>query len=146
MALRDKLTARAQPYLEPGEQVQQVFCAYSGPSPYFAFLSSLIILFAGHYHIIVVSDRAVVVLDAGKFRSTFPKRLRIRGPRQVVMGDPVWPVGRDPAGSEVLRAQAVPQGRARRRGRRRLSLPPAGQPVLCPGRLMVATVTVRAVR
>ncbi len=88
MALRDKLATRAQPYLEPGEQVQQVFCAYSGPSPYFAFLSSLIILFGGHYHIIVVTDRAVIVLDAGKLRSTFPKRLRIRGPRQVVMGDP----------------------------------------------------------
>ena len=34
MALRDKLASRTQPFLEPGEQVTQIFAAQSGPNPW----------------------------------------------------------------------------------------------------------------
>ncbi|MDE9365248.1 hypothetical protein PZ938_06480 [Luteipulveratus sp. YIM 133132] len=87
MALRDKLVDRAQPYLEPGERVQAVFQAQSGPSPYWSFLTYLM-FFWFQPVIVVVTDRAVVVLNAGKLRVTFPKSLRLRGPREVWFGEP----------------------------------------------------------
>ena len=33
-SLREKLAERAGPYLQPGEQIQQVYMAQGGPSPY----------------------------------------------------------------------------------------------------------------
>jgi len=41
MSLRNKLAERARPYLAPDEQIQAVFIAQSGPSPYWAFLVGL---------------------------------------------------------------------------------------------------------
>jgi hypothetical protein len=86
LALRDKLRDRIQPYLEPGEEVHQVFLAQTGPSPYFALLSYWILLIAGGYRIVVVTDRAIIVLKAGKWRPAKPKSLLRRGPRQVRLG------------------------------------------------------------
>jgi hypothetical protein len=42
VSLQDKLAQRAQPYLEPGEQIQAVFMAQSGVSPHWAWLFGLI--------------------------------------------------------------------------------------------------------
>jgi hypothetical protein len=88
MALRDKLARRAAPYLEPGEQIQAVFLAQSGPSPYWILLSVLIVIFAAGYSIVVVTDRAIVVLRAGRMLPTFPKRVHLRGPRTVWFAQP----------------------------------------------------------
>jgi hypothetical protein len=81
MALRDQLAERSGAFLEPGEQVRQVFLAQSGPSPLFVLLSYWIVLFAGLYVIVVVTDRAIVVLRASKLRPTTPKTLLMRLPR-----------------------------------------------------------------
>ncbi|QXC63093.1 hypothetical protein KSP35_10090 [Aquihabitans sp. G128] len=86
MALRDKLAERAQPYLEPGEQVRHVFMGQTGPSPWFAALSSLIVLIAGKYFIFVVTDRAILVLNAGKLVPTKPKGIEARLPRATQLG------------------------------------------------------------
>lgn len=86
MALRDKLAERTQPYLEPGEQVRHVFMGQTGPSPWFAALSWLIILFAGEYFIFAVTDRAILVMKAGKFLPSKPKSLAARLPRQTQLG------------------------------------------------------------
>jgi hypothetical protein len=88
MALRDKLARRAAPYLEPGEQIQAVLLAQSGPSPYWIFLSSLVVLFGAGYVIVVVTDRALVVLRAGRMSPSFPKRVHSRGPRTVWLDQP----------------------------------------------------------
>ena len=88
MALRDKLARRAQPYLEPGEQVQAVFLAQSGLSPYWFLVSALAVVFAGGYAIVVVTDRSVVVLRAGRMLPTFPQKVHTRGPRAVYLGQP----------------------------------------------------------
>lgn len=42
MSLRDSLAQRARPFLEPGEQIQAVFMAQSGVSPYLLLLFGLI--------------------------------------------------------------------------------------------------------
>jgi hypothetical protein len=81
MALREKLRERAGPFLEPGEQVREVFMAQSGPSPLFALVSYWIVIIAGQYVIVVVTDRAVVVLKASKVRPSFPKSALLRLPR-----------------------------------------------------------------
>lgn len=86
MALRDKLRTRSQPFLDPGEQIQAVWLGQSGPSPWFAALSFWITLIAGHYHVVVATDRAIVVLDSGKLTPAKPKGLRVRGPRNVHLG------------------------------------------------------------
>ena len=86
MALRDKLRGRAQPYLEPGEQIQAVWLGQSGPSPYYMFLSYWIIIIGGHYKVFVATDRAILVLDAGKMTPAKPKRLRVRAPRHIQLG------------------------------------------------------------
>jgi hypothetical protein len=86
VALREKLAERTQPYLEPGEQVKHVFLGQTGPSPWFGFLSQLIILFAGKYYIFAVTDRAILVMSAGKFVPTKPKSIEARLPRQTQLG------------------------------------------------------------
>ena len=86
MALRDKLTERAQPYLEPGEQVRQVFMGQTGPNPFLAAISWLIILIAGEYFVFVVTDRAVLVLKASKWVPSKVKGLEARLPRTTPIG------------------------------------------------------------
>jgi hypothetical protein len=82
MALRDKLAERATPFLEPGEQIQSVFLAQSGASPYWVFLTYWIVILTAGYATIVVTDRAVVVLRNGRLTGSKAKSLLARLPRQ----------------------------------------------------------------
>lgn len=86
MALRDKLAERTNPYLEPGEEVRHVFMGQTGPSPFFAALSWIIILVAGEYFIFAVTDRAILVMKAGKLVPSKPKSLAARLPRSTQLG------------------------------------------------------------
>jgi hypothetical protein len=70
-SLREKLAARATPYLQPGEQVQQVYMAQGGPSPYWSFLTYLI-YFAVKPRIIVVTNSRILVLPAGRMSPSKP--------------------------------------------------------------------------
>ena len=55
MALRDKLRERAQPFLEPGEQIQVVFLGQTGPTPWLAgAFGAIIYMFIAKYRVIVV--------------------------------------------------------------------------------------------
>jgi hypothetical protein len=93
MSLREKLAQRAAPFLEPGETVQSIFVAQTGPSPYFFLLSIWIVVFGSHYYTIVATDRAMLVLRNGKFASANnPKKVHLRGPRNVWLGTPsgIW--------------------------------------------------------
>ena len=85
MALRDKLAARVQPLLEPGEQVQAVFVTQTGPSPYWVLLTTLI-FFTVKRRIIVATDRAVVVVRAGTMSGTTAKEVLARLPRATRFG------------------------------------------------------------
>lgn len=86
MALRDKLRDRVQPYLEPGEQVQQVFLASAGMNPSgAAMLGAIGVMLLTQQKIVVVTDRGIVVLKAGKWAPAKPKALEARGPH-IVLG------------------------------------------------------------
>jgi hypothetical protein len=112
------LAERARPYLEPGEQIQAVFRAQSGLSPYWVPLTCvafavvvicaptvlptvvgafwivyalgivfLIVFFRIHH--VVVTDRAIVVLDTLMpflLLANRPTRLRLRHPRNFYFG------------------------------------------------------------
>jgi hypothetical protein len=82
MALRDKLTQRVVPFLEPGEQIQAIFIAQSGACPYWSFLSSWIALLTRGYVTVAATDRAIVVLRNGWLTSSRPQSLQARLPRQ----------------------------------------------------------------
>src|ERR1051326_3875121 len=71
MAIREKMAQRAQPFLEPGEQVRQIFIGQTGPSPYFALLSYWIVILFGKYRMV---------------RPAKPKGLVKRIPRNTPLG------------------------------------------------------------
>jgi len=84
MALREKLVERVQPYLEEGEQVEQVFTAQSGPNPYWFFLT-WIIAFMVKYRIVAVTNKNIVVLESAK-TGYKPKALLAREPLATRLG------------------------------------------------------------
>ena len=80
MALREKLRARVQPLLEPGEQIQSVFLAQTGPNPSFMFLTWFV-FFWTKYEVIAVTDRRIAVFGASKLGPAKPKDLIASYPR-----------------------------------------------------------------
>jgi hypothetical protein len=85
MALRDKLAERAAPFLEPGEQVQEAFSALAGFSPWLRALGALAALLSKP-RIVVVTDKAVLVMRAGRLLGTRPLELLARLPRATRIG------------------------------------------------------------
>ena len=93
MALRDKLHERVQPYLQPGDQVEEVFLAQGGVSPWlnnglFGAIGALLLVPFTTRRVVVVTDQAIVVVEASKVTgTTLTKRGVIaRLPRQTVIG------------------------------------------------------------
>jgi hypothetical protein len=85
MALRDKLRERVQPLLEPGEEIQTVFTAQSGLSPYLYFVT-WIFAFWSKYVVIAATDRRIVVAKASAWRPTYPKEILETHPRETRIG------------------------------------------------------------
>jgi hypothetical protein len=85
MALRGKLSDRMQPFLEPGEQVQQAFLVQTGPSPWWMMLTTFIV-FATKWYVVAVTDRAIVIARSPWWVSTKPKELTARLPRATQLG------------------------------------------------------------
>jgi hypothetical protein len=85
IAIRDKIIANSQQYLEPGEQVQAAFGAQTF-NGYWAILSWLIVLFKNSYRAVVVTDRRILVLGTGKWSMADPKELIRVVPRATQIG------------------------------------------------------------
>jgi hypothetical protein len=85
MAIRDKYRANAQPYLEPGEQVQEAFGAQT-TSQYFALISYWIILLRNAYRVVVVTDRRILVCTAGRFQTAKVTGVELELPRATRIG------------------------------------------------------------
>jgi hypothetical protein len=91
MALRDKLRERVQPYLQPGEQVEQVFLAQGGMTPWLANGAfGLLGAMTATRRIVVVTSQAILVVEASKLTGTTPTKRGViaRLPRQTVIGPP----------------------------------------------------------
>jgi hypothetical protein len=87
MALRDKMVTRAQPFLQPGEQVQAVFGGQK-ITQWWVLLSALILLFANRYRTVVVTDRRILVLDGTRMSQTKVTGVLTEVPRAVQIGPP----------------------------------------------------------
>ena len=87
MALRDKLRANAAHVLQPGENIQSVFCAQT-TSQYFALISYWIILLSNAYRVVVVTDRRILVCSSGRLRMTPVKEVLREVPRNTRIGPP----------------------------------------------------------
>ena len=85
MAIRDKLRERVQPLLEPGEQVQAVIPCQTGPSPWFAALTYLYVLFGAKYWLLVATDRNLVAMRSSMWAMK-PKSVEQRLPRSTRIG------------------------------------------------------------
>jgi hypothetical protein len=97
MELRDKLRARAEPYLEPGETFQVGFTALSGPGPYLVLIAVifgvLLSLLTGRRYVrpfirnaqwtVVVTDRAILLLKSSGREEEF---IVTRLPRDTRLG------------------------------------------------------------
>lgn len=87
MALREKLRERAQGQLEPGEQIQGALMYQTGMNPWmFGVLGGVLGLIFTKYHILVATDRSIILLKANKFVPSKPKSLEGRIPRNTKVG------------------------------------------------------------
>jgi len=72
VAIQDRIAAAAAPFLEPGEAVQVAFVAQTASS-WWVLLGFVPFLLLNQYRCVVVTDRRILVLDAGRLTSTKPK-------------------------------------------------------------------------
>ena len=85
MAIRDKMRANAEPFLQPGETIQEVFGAQT-TSQWFALISYWIIIIKNSYRVIVVTDRRILVGRSGRFTTTPIKEVLRELPRSTRIG------------------------------------------------------------
>jgi hypothetical protein len=85
IAIRDKIIANSQQFLEPGEQVQAAFAAQTF-NQYWALLSWLIVLFKNSYRAVLVTDRRILVLGTGRWSMGTPKEVLRTLPRTTKIG------------------------------------------------------------
>jgi len=87
MALRDKMLKNAQPYLQPGEQVQAVFGAQTS-NQWWILLFGVWFLIKNRYRVVVATDRRIVILAGGVWTTTKVSGVAGELPRATVMGPP----------------------------------------------------------
>jgi hypothetical protein len=85
MAIRDKIIQKAQPLLQPGEQIQAVIPAQT-KSGWLGALGVLWLLLVNSYRPIVVTDRRILVTDSGRWSMGNPKSVVAEFPRQTRIG------------------------------------------------------------
>ena len=85
MAIRDKMRTNAQPYLQPGETIQEVFGAQT-TSGWFALISYWIIILSAAYRVVVVTDRRILVCKSGRMTTTPVKEVLHELPRTTRIG------------------------------------------------------------
>ena len=85
MAIRDKIAAQAQPYLQPGESVRGVLSGQTA-SQYLILVGYLPFLLVNKYRTVVATDRRILVLDSGSWSTTKAKSVVAELPRQQRLG------------------------------------------------------------
>lgn len=85
--IRDKIRENSQKFLEPGEQIEEVFAAQT-LSGWWSLLTWVIMLFMSPFRAVVVTDRRILVLKSGKFQAGSPKEVIRSLPRTTKIGPP----------------------------------------------------------
>jgi hypothetical protein len=86
MAIRDAMRASAAQFVEPGENVQEVFGAQTASPMMAPLIGWLIVLIVNRYRIVAVTDRRILVLDAGKWSQRKALSVVTELPRETVLG------------------------------------------------------------
>ena len=84
MGIRDQIQKNASKLLEPGETIQAVFSAQTGPNPNYAFITWLVAFFA-KYVTIIATDRRILLVKSsiwrrsavGEIIETYPRETRL---------------------------------------------------------------------
>jgi hypothetical protein len=87
VAIRERITEKVQPLLEPGEQVQAVIPAQT-KSGWLGALGFLWLMFVNRFRPIVATDRRIIVTDSGKAAMGNPKSIVASYPRSTQLGEP----------------------------------------------------------
>src|SRR6202042_1214568 len=86
MAVRDVMRASAAQFVEPGEPIEQVFGAQTASPLTAPLVGSLIALIINRYRIVAVTDRRILVLDAGKWTQRTARAVVSELPRATRLG------------------------------------------------------------
>jgi hypothetical protein len=86
MAVRDVMRASAAQFVEPGETIEQVFGAQTASPLTAPLIGSLIALIINRYRIVAVTDRRILVLDAGKWTQRTARAVVSELPRSTRLG------------------------------------------------------------
>ena len=86
MAVRDVMRASAAQFVEPGETIEQVFGAQTASPLTAPLIGSLIALIINRYRIVAVTDRRILVLDAGKWTQRTARTVVSELPRPTRLG------------------------------------------------------------
>jgi len=92
IAMRDRISERAAPYLQPGEVIQDAFAGQAA-SPFWSLLSYWIIIIKNAYRAVVVTDRRIVVFQSSRWGYSNIKSVKRELPRATRLGPPqgtVW--------------------------------------------------------
>jgi hypothetical protein len=105
MAVRDVMRASAAQFVEPGETIEQVFGAQTASPMTAPLIGSLIALIINRYRIVVVTDRRILVLDAGKWTQRTARAVVSELPRATRLGPTsgLWMKIATPAGKIHVR-------------------------------------------
>lgn len=87
VAIREKITERAQPVLESGEQIQAVIPAQT-KSGWLGALGLIYLFFANRFRPIIVTDRRIAITDSGRFSMGKPTTIVTSLPRTTQIGPP----------------------------------------------------------
>ena len=85
LAVRDRITEKAQGLLEPGETIQAVIPAQT-KSGWLGAIGVLLLMLINRYQPIVVTDRRIVITDSGRFKMANPTSIVRTVPRTTQIG------------------------------------------------------------
>ena len=85
MGIRDLIQKNASKLLEPGETIQAVFSAQTGPNPNYAFITWLVAFFA-KYVTIIATDRRILLVKSSIWRRSAVGDIMETYPRETKLG------------------------------------------------------------
>ena len=86
MAPRDSMRASAAQFVEPGETIEQVLGAQTTSPITAPLIGAVIALIINRYRIVAVTDRRILVLDAGKWTPRTARAVVTELPRATRLG------------------------------------------------------------
>lgn len=85
MGIRDQIQKNASKLLEPGETIQAVFSAQTGPNPNYAFITWLVAFFA-KYVSVIATDRRILLVKSSIWRRSALGDIIDTYPRETKLG------------------------------------------------------------